>query len=731
MTFLGLEQPIDYGRQQVFDPSTAQMVLDAQRQYMNAVYNDYQQGLQEMKDFKKEYGDFMSPIAADQEWWDQNVTGPVRNLINEAYKNGVDLLRSPQGRAMVSQMINSRNYGEISKKRIRANNAEQYYKNMAALKLNNRYSEDFSRFLREDPNQWALDDMGVTSPTVFQSLKDATNDWYNNRTARDLTAAEINALGLDPRYQYKGFSDSDLMNIAKGQTPGWQGTPAARYYRHLAEQKLIASGEKPTAERIEEVLQRDIANAQQEWLIEPTRGQADQFAVLDQQLRNNLTAQRQSKQLDYYYKMMENGADINGDMVLSKDEIQQYSRMKQALLASQAGYSYDTSTGMYLPNVGGAPIEFTDYRRMGADDNRRKSIIQNTAGYIQQMIAKEQADIDAYNSAVKENKTGTKDRMDTKYNYSPVPGAGLTVYQTPSKDKVTKHSDKELAKLKKRANAAKFNIYMYNSYLNEDGSVNYKKMMERGYFDSNGNPTEMFMKEINKLNKANKYLPENQRAQRAEDTYMLYTGSAPTPGTAEHDRLVKDFGGTNIQSVPGLPNKMRKIELSHYKLSAIHRGDITGANVYDQNSNVRRAQEWFANNKIDAFVDDETVNDAYIPNASGTQIINDVYGEALVDRRIIARMFDELGIKSKRERDELLTQLGIRGYEKQTNVPESNGGIDYKWVTYYSVPLTKTFNNGIVQGDRNSQVNKDKYGQATSKERERNSYSAGIQSTLN
>jgi hypothetical protein len=87
-------------------------------------------------------------------------------------------------------LINSMPYGDIAKKKERAKNAEEYYKNMAALRLNDKYNEDFSKFLGEDPSQWADDFMGITSPTAFKTLKDATNDWYNNRTPRDLTSEE-------------------------------------------------------------------------------------------------------------------------------------------------------------------------------------------------------------------------------------------------------------------------------------------------------------------------------------------------------------------------------------------------------------------------------------------------------------------------------------------------------------------------------------------------------------
>jgi hypothetical protein len=139
-------------------------------------------------------------------------------------------------------LINNLPYGEYAKKRVRAENAKEWYKNMGALRAADKYNEDFSRFLGETPDQWDENDPGISSPTQFQTLKAATNEWYNNRSLRSATAKEKIAMGLDPRYDYKLFTDDDLMNIARDQTPGWNGSATARYYRHLAEQQVAAKG---------------------------------------------------------------------------------------------------------------------------------------------------------------------------------------------------------------------------------------------------------------------------------------------------------------------------------------------------------------------------------------------------------------------------------------------------------------------------------------------------------
>lgn len=185
MTFLGLEKPIEYGRQQIFDPSTAQFVLDAQRQYAAALYNDYQQGLAEMKEFREKYGDFMTPILADQDWWNQNVNDPVKNLINDAYANGVDLLRSPQGRSMVSNLIASMPYGKMAQMKQSAEIAKEYLKAQQKLIAEGDYDPDFERFRLKGKSlrNWNTATDGAwleSSPSKFQDVNKWTHHLFDN-----------------------------------------------------------------------------------------------------------------------------------------------------------------------------------------------------------------------------------------------------------------------------------------------------------------------------------------------------------------------------------------------------------------------------------------------------------------------------------------------------------------------------------------------------------------------
>jgi hypothetical protein len=90
------------------------------------------------------------------------------------------------------------------------------------------------------------------------TLKEATENWYNNRTPHSLTQKEVEGFGVkyDKRYNYTGFTKDDLLGIAAKNTPGWNGSQIADYYRNVAKNQLLSEGiEKPTNEQIESRLQ--------------------------------------------------------------------------------------------------------------------------------------------------------------------------------------------------------------------------------------------------------------------------------------------------------------------------------------------------------------------------------------------------------------------------------------------------------------------------------------------
>ena len=280
---------------QLYDTGLMQSAINNAR-YM------YEKAEKRMDDFYKEYDNFYTPIQKDQDWYNENVIGKFRRGIDELYARGEDPLRTASGRAKLAALARSIDVGSVNKLRSSAKAAEEYIKNRGILDAAGKYNKDLEeRFLGYNLSNW--DTLGGgqiwsrTAPTEMKTLKELTESWYNNRTARDLTEADLKAAGIpyDKRYQYTGYLDSDIMNVAKGNTPGWNDSVYSGYYRDLARRQLERSGVRNiTQDMIEKVLQRNIADAQQEWLINPTK-HADQFAVMNQQFSNQWALQKDAQ----------------------------------------------------------------------------------------------------------------------------------------------------------------------------------------------------------------------------------------------------------------------------------------------------------------------------------------------------------------------------------------------------------------------------------------------------
>lgn len=265
-------------------PLPVQDLYDTQIMAMsiNAARDMYKEGQKRIDDFYEKYGDFTSPIQKDMDWYAQNVTGKARDVINKLYANGIDPLRSAEGRAVVAQLINSMPVGDIAKVRQSAAAANEYLKNKGLLQRAGKYDPDLNeRFLGYNLDQFDTINGGqvwnVTSPLEAQSLKDLTEKSFNNRSPLELTKDDVESFGVkyDPRAKYTGFAKRHIQDIADKVAPGLYGTPYMDYYRDLAKRKLEAAGIEPTKDNIDRQLANDIADSQEEWLMGPKADLSD------------------------------------------------------------------------------------------------------------------------------------------------------------------------------------------------------------------------------------------------------------------------------------------------------------------------------------------------------------------------------------------------------------------------------------------------------------------------
>ena len=267
---------------------------------INAARDMYQRGVDEIKDFKKEYGDFFTPIQEDADWYNTNILNSTKNLINNLYQRGKDPRRSVEGRAEISRFINSLPVGDINKLKMGSKIAQEYLRNKAQLEAQNKFNQDYEHFITGGKNLqgWNTIRDGLwtrQSPAQFVTLKEATDNWFNNRTPHTLTKKDVEGFGMkyDRRYDYTGFTMGDIKGIAAKNTPGWQGSTISDYYRDLAKRQLLSEGiEKPTMAQIEGRLQENVAQANKEWMVNPVQS-VNQYAMLDKQQAYQTQARRE------------------------------------------------------------------------------------------------------------------------------------------------------------------------------------------------------------------------------------------------------------------------------------------------------------------------------------------------------------------------------------------------------------------------------------------------------
>lgn len=231
---------------------------------INAAKDMYEKGVQQIKDFKKEYGDFVSPIQKDMDWYNQNVTNKVQDTINGLYDQGIDPLRSQQGRAIISRLVNNMPTGTINKLRQSSVTAQKYLDMKAKMIAEGKWNQGFEDMLTggKSLDTWDTVRDGMwerQSPGVYQDLNALTYKWFDQ---------------LEPSFLYKkdghdwyGIRDEELDRTMRSQIPDFVNSDLGKYNMHLAKQQLLQKGvENPTEQQVTEQLMQNIRNANAEKL---------------------------------------------------------------------------------------------------------------------------------------------------------------------------------------------------------------------------------------------------------------------------------------------------------------------------------------------------------------------------------------------------------------------------------------------------------------------------------
>ena len=287
---------------------------------INAAKDMYEKGLEQMDEFNKLYGDFYTPISKDMAAYNSLVIDPYKDAIDRLYANGIDPIRSAEGRAVLARIKNSVPIGKVNALKQSAETAKLYQKALGEAIASGKYDPDVDKFFNPvGLDNWDTLTMGAwnrPAPTTIKTIKEATSDWFDKRTPHDLTPEQMKAAGYkaDPNYDYTGFLYDDLLKTAGNMTPGWQTSMEARYYRDQAKKQLEAAGVKDiTPSMIEAQLQRNVAEANREYIVEPEK-KANEFTKLQYQynLQDRNAARAHNREMEKLRQEQIGGTTKNG-----------------------------------------------------------------------------------------------------------------------------------------------------------------------------------------------------------------------------------------------------------------------------------------------------------------------------------------------------------------------------------------------------------------------------------
>lgn len=306
----------------MYDEPVAVPILDIldsgmMSQYISAAREQYNQALQEQKDFAKEFGDLYSPSYGLNKIYYDNTKGRVNKALDYLYSNGIDPLRSAEGRAYIAKVIRETPYADIAKWKTDADNMKTYQKAAASMvaegKLTQdqldwqmqKYGLDYNKF---DPYTQSWSQL---APTKMDTLEELTKIPYSVLKPSNLTQQQVESMGYkyDPLNDYTGITDQMIVDTAGKSIPSVMSTSAGEYYYDKAKQQLQQAGVyNPTDDQVKQQLQNTVA---QLWEGKRTIAwDPNKYAILNyqNQLADQLDAkksardlQNQKALLDYQY----------------------------------------------------------------------------------------------------------------------------------------------------------------------------------------------------------------------------------------------------------------------------------------------------------------------------------------------------------------------------------------------------------------------------------------------
>lgn len=254
-------------------------------QYISAAREQYNQAVQDQKEFAKEFGELYGPNAnVNKEFYDIT-RGAVNKGLDYLYQNGIDPVRSAEGRAYIAKIIRERPYAEIANLKAQNESMKTYQKYRAEAMRNGTYDPDFEKFALggKTLETWDPSTDGMwtrEAPSKYSSLKDWTSNLFDNMQLEYDPELTKQAGGL---YQVYSKSPKKMQQILDANIKDMTKSDLGRYYLNMYGGDIDA-------------LKADIINRNREYTQVDRRADQVKVHLNDQQFQANEDAKQRAFQ---------------------------------------------------------------------------------------------------------------------------------------------------------------------------------------------------------------------------------------------------------------------------------------------------------------------------------------------------------------------------------------------------------------------------------------------------
>ena len=254
-------------------------------QYISAAREQYNQAVQDQKEFAKEFGELYGPNANINKQFYEQTRGAVNKGIDYLYQNGIDPIRSAEGRAYIAKIIRERPYAEIANLKAQNESMKTYQKYRAEAMRNGTYDPDFEKFVLggKTLESWDPSTDGMwtrEAPSKYSSLKDWTSNLFDNMQLEYDDEATKKAGGM---YQVYSKSPKKMQQILDSNIKDMSKSELGRYYINMYGGDI-------------EALKADIIDRNREYTQVDIRPDQVKLHLNDQQFQANEAAKQRAFQ---------------------------------------------------------------------------------------------------------------------------------------------------------------------------------------------------------------------------------------------------------------------------------------------------------------------------------------------------------------------------------------------------------------------------------------------------